>query len=191
MRRAKLLLRSILTDSHRRKKDLMLAWLDLRDAFGSVPHEILLLMMSCLGLDDNTVDIVQDIYTGSTIAVRTGKSSYTPYILQARGVIQGCQLESHQCLQVPSMRSLHHNSVPDQTGRQGVDFELRDYVNRHTSTTPTRWNKDLQPSSRSLCDQIIRVGIFNIRREVEHTQLGESHGRNPLPTLPPPPSTDG
>ena len=53
----------------------MLTWLDLRDVFGSVPHELLLLMMSRLGLDGNTVDIVWDIYTGSTIAVRTGKTS--------------------------------------------------------------------------------------------------------------------
>ena len=86
------LLRSILTDSRRRKNDLMLTWLDLRDAFGSVPHELLLLMMGRIGLDDTTVDIVRDIYTGSTIAVRTEKASFTPDIPQARGVKQGCTL---------------------------------------------------------------------------------------------------
>ena len=63
------ILRSVLTDSRRAKKDLMLAWLDLRDAFGSVPHELLILMMRRLGLDNDTTDIVRDIYSGSTIAM--------------------------------------------------------------------------------------------------------------------------
>ena len=86
------IIRSVLTNSRRAKKDLMLAWLDLRDAFGSVPHELLILMMRRLGLDNDTTDIVRDIYSGSTIAVRTGKSSYTADIPQARGVKQGCPL---------------------------------------------------------------------------------------------------
>ena len=42
--------------------------------------------------------------------------------------------------------SFHEESPPqlrpDQTGRQGVDFELRDYVNGHVSTTPMRQNKE-------------------------------------------------
>ena len=55
------LLRSIMTDSRRRKKDLLLTWLDLRDAFGSVSHHLILLLMHRLGLSGSVLEIVRDI----------------------------------------------------------------------------------------------------------------------------------
>ena len=75
-------LRSILNDSRRAKRNVLVAWLDLRDAFGSVSHELLLLIMSRLGLNGRIIDVVRDIYAGSTIAVKTGKDTYTADILQ-------------------------------------------------------------------------------------------------------------
>ena len=85
-------LRSALNDSRRRKRNIVLAWLDLRDAFGSVSHDLLLLMMSRLGLTGKTIDIVTDIYTDATVAIKTGRDSYTANIAQRRGVKQGCPL---------------------------------------------------------------------------------------------------
>ena len=38
------------------------------------------------------LEVVGDIYSHSTIAVRTGKESFTPAIPQNRGVKQGCPL---------------------------------------------------------------------------------------------------
>ena len=49
-------------------------------------------MMSRLGLCGKTFDIVADIYQGSTIAIKTGKVSFTSDIHQQRGVKQGCPL---------------------------------------------------------------------------------------------------
>ena len=86
------LLRSIMTDSRRRKKDLLLTWLDLRDAFGSVPHQLILSLMKRLGLSGSVLEAVKDIYSHSTVDVRTGRESYTPVIPQNRGVKQGCLL---------------------------------------------------------------------------------------------------
>ena len=83
------MLRSMMTDSRRRRKDALFTWLDLRDAFGSVPHELMLLLMKRLGLAGT---VIRDIYSHSTIAVRTGRESYTPAIPQNRGVKQGCPL---------------------------------------------------------------------------------------------------
>lgn len=81
-----------MTDSRRRKRDLLLTWLDLRDAFGSVPHHLMLLLMERLGLSGSVLEVVRDIYSHSTVAVRTGRESYTPAIPQNRGVKQGCPL---------------------------------------------------------------------------------------------------
>ena len=85
-------LQAIMTDSRRKKRDLLLTWLDLRDAFGSVPHDLLLSSMQRFGLSGSILTIVEDIYTGSSISVRTGKTSFTPPIPQRRGVKQGCPL---------------------------------------------------------------------------------------------------
>ena len=86
------LLRTLMTDSRRRKHNLALTWLDLRDAFGSVPHYLMLSTMKRLGLSGSVLEVVGDIYSHSTIAVRTGKESFTPAIPQNRGVKQGCPL---------------------------------------------------------------------------------------------------
>ena len=86
------LLRSILTDSRRSKNNVLLTWLDLREAFPSVSHELMLLLMGRLGLSGSVLQIVGDIYTNSTMSVRTGKESFTPRIPQKRGVKQGCPL---------------------------------------------------------------------------------------------------
>ena len=42
------LMESLLSDSKRRRKTLRIAWLDLRNAFGSVPHALLWKMMERL-----------------------------------------------------------------------------------------------------------------------------------------------
>ena len=86
------LLRSMLTDSRRQKKNLLLAWLDIREAFPSVSHYLMLFLMERLGLSGALLRVVQDIYSGATISVRTGKDSYTANIPQRRGVKQGCPL---------------------------------------------------------------------------------------------------
>ena len=42
-------LRSVLQDARRRKKDLTVSWLDLKDAYSSVPHSILLRVLWMAG----------------------------------------------------------------------------------------------------------------------------------------------
>ena len=86
------LLRSMLTDSRRRKRNLVLTWLDIREAFPSVSHQLMLLMMERLGLAGSVLPVVQDIYSAATISVRTGRDTYTTAIPQKRGVKQGCPL---------------------------------------------------------------------------------------------------
>eukprot|EP00731_Ephydatia_muelleri_P013765 Em0007g1075a len=60
------IVRSMMTDSRRRKRNLLLAWLDLRDAFGSVPHHLILNTMQRLGLSGSVLEI--DHYNSLTYA---------------------------------------------------------------------------------------------------------------------------
>ena len=86
------LLRSMLTDSRRHKQNLILVWLDLREAFPSVPHDLMRLMMERLGLSGSIIQTVSDIYSNASVSIRTGRDSYTSHIPQKRGVKQGCPL---------------------------------------------------------------------------------------------------
>ena len=81
------LLRSCLEDARRRKKKIGVAWLDLENAFGSVPTEHLLGSME----EGCTLEAVRDIYTGSTTRVKIGKVQ-TDVVECRRGVKQGCPL---------------------------------------------------------------------------------------------------
>lgn len=66
----------------------------MRDAFGSVSHDLMLLIMSRLGLIgwENLDSCSRYLPRVSTIAIKTGKNSLTPDIPQQRGVKQGCPL---------------------------------------------------------------------------------------------------
>ena len=84
-------LRSIMEDSRRKRKNLNLVWIDLRDAFGSIPYDTLWIMMERNGLTGRTLDIIQDIYTNSQTRISVDQGQTDPIISQ-RGVKQGCPL---------------------------------------------------------------------------------------------------
>ena len=81
---------SVLQDS-RRRRPIIITWLDLKDAYGSVPHQTLFTIMRLAGLGGLTLQIVRDFYHQTTTAIRTGKDRMGPITIQ-RGVKQGCPL---------------------------------------------------------------------------------------------------
>ena len=85
------LLTSVFQDSRRRRRPVYLTWLDLKDAYGSVPHEILFKIMEMAGLRGTTLEVVRDFYTNTSTTVRN-KTSTTDPISIKRGVKQGCPL---------------------------------------------------------------------------------------------------
>ena len=82
---------SVLQDSRRRKRPIIFTWLDLKDVYGSVPHQTLFTIMGLAGLGGLTLQIVRDFYHQTTTAIRTGKDKTGPITIQ-RGVKQGCPL---------------------------------------------------------------------------------------------------
>ena len=84
-------LRSILHNARRRKRPVCATWLDLKDAYSSVPHATLLRVLELAGLDGWTLDAIKDIYSGSTTRVKT-KQAITAPITCNRGIKQGCPL---------------------------------------------------------------------------------------------------
>ena len=85
------LLTSVLQDSRRRRSPICITWLDLSNAFPSVPHGVLMEMLCQTGVGPHTRDIIRDIYTDSTMCVRTAEGMTAP-IQCNKGVKQGCPL---------------------------------------------------------------------------------------------------
>ena len=78
-------------DARRKRRPLHLVWFDLRNAFGSVPHELLWFSLRSVGVPDEVASILMDIYEGSSFKVRTA-GGLTEEIPQERGVKQGCPI---------------------------------------------------------------------------------------------------
>eukprot|EP00745_Piridium_sociabile_P034781 TRINITY_DN6005_c0_g1_i12.p1 TRINITY_DN6005_c0_g1~~TRINITY_DN6005_c0_g1_i12.p1 ORF type:complete len:238 (-),score=30.23 TRINITY_DN6005_c0_g1_i12:818-1531(-) len=64
-------------------------FVDIKDAYGSVDHRIMLYAMEAAGYPKHIIDITADLYTNSTFQVQT-KRGLTPRITRSRGIIQGC-----------------------------------------------------------------------------------------------------
>ena len=67
------LMQSVL-DSKRQKKDLRIVWFDLKNAFGSIPHNKIFEMMQRLGVDQNFIDLCKDIHHQSSFKIHLGNT---------------------------------------------------------------------------------------------------------------------
>ena len=85
------LLKSLVADARRRKQKLFLAWLDIHNAFGSVPHATIRSVLRHIGVPPDLVTLVLNACTGATSVVRTPQGD-TPAIPLCAGVKQGCPL---------------------------------------------------------------------------------------------------
>ena len=74
------LLRSLMEDARRSRKSLYSVWFDFKNAFGSIPHDLLWFSMRQVGVPGEIIDIVRDIYQGSTFRVLSGDNNMTDSI---------------------------------------------------------------------------------------------------------------
>jgi len=85
------LLNTIMKDARRNQKDIFVAWLDLRNAFGSVPHGAIFAALDTMGASAQLIDLLRDVYTGASTTFNTddGPTSEVPIL---SGVKQGCPI---------------------------------------------------------------------------------------------------
>lgn len=84
-------LQEILTDARRTRRQAVVAWLDLSNAFGSVPHASIRGALVRSGAPGALINIWGSMYDGCTTRVRTA-DGYTEPIPIRSGVRQGCPL---------------------------------------------------------------------------------------------------
>ncbi|GFT34818.1 retrovirus-related Pol polyprotein from type-1 retrotransposable element R2, partial [Nephila pilipes] len=87
------LLEQAIGQARRAHKDISMTWLDLENAFGSVPHSFILGAIERAGVPESTAALVSALYTGSTSTIRV-ESGWTDPIPMRAGVRQGCPLSS-------------------------------------------------------------------------------------------------
>lgn len=75
------MLQSIITDAKRKKKGLTIAWLDLRNAFGSVPHKAIFDALQKHGLNHRTRKLIFELYDGEHYTYLGRPTGYRPFIL--------------------------------------------------------------------------------------------------------------
>ena len=85
------LLKSLVGDARRNQKDVYLAWLDLRNAFGSIPHQAIFTTLNHIGIPPPLVNLIRNAYTNATTEIRT-EQGLTESIPIYSGVKQGCPL---------------------------------------------------------------------------------------------------
>lgn len=82
------ILRSAIDVAKGRKSELAVAWLDLTNAFGSVPHELIESTLTAYGFPDTVVQVVKDMYDGASIRVKNRTAKSDPIKINS-GVKQG------------------------------------------------------------------------------------------------------
>ena len=85
------ILTSIEEEAKRNKKSVHMVWLDLTDAFGSVPHDLIWFTLEKMGLNVGTIDLFKDMYRDNKSVYQCGKI-YSDEIELKQGVKQGCPL---------------------------------------------------------------------------------------------------
>ncbi|KAK3918528.1 Retrovirus-related Pol polyprotein from type-2 retrotransposable element R2DM, partial [Frankliniella fusca] len=68
--------------------ELCVSWLDLKNAFGSVPHSAIFKLLRQHGVHSHFIDIVEEAYSGSTTTIITASGETKP-VPMASGVKQG------------------------------------------------------------------------------------------------------
>ena len=68
------LLQSLVGDARHNQKNVFLAWLDLRNAFGSIPHDALSTSLTHMGAPREFVNLISNLYTESHTQIHVSKT---------------------------------------------------------------------------------------------------------------------
>lgn len=87
------LLSAAIKDVKRNQKSVSIAWLDLRNAFGSIPHSAVYTILASIGVPEEIILLLKDVYSGATTTFLTSNGETEPVNIQA-GVKQGCPMSA-------------------------------------------------------------------------------------------------
>ncbi|GBN97321.1 hypothetical protein AVEN_34540-1 [Araneus ventricosus] len=86
-----LILQTRLEQARTRKQDLCVAWLDVTNAFGALPHQLIYSALSAAGTGSAFVNIIKDIYNDCSSKILSSDSATSPISIKSE-VKQGCPM---------------------------------------------------------------------------------------------------
>lgn len=136
-------LQTALEDSRRRGEEICVAWLDMANAFGSVPHSHILGSLRLLGLPDPMLAVIQDLYTNATTRAMTPDGLTEPIPIES-GVKQGCPLSPviFDLAMEPLLRAILHK-------KESTGYRLHDHPPRAVTTNILAYADDLTLIARN------------------------------------------
>ncbi|GBM65970.1 Retrovirus-related Pol polyprotein from type-2 retrotransposable element R2DM [Araneus ventricosus] len=84
-------LKTRLEHARLRKKSLCIAWLDVSNAFGALPHQQIYKASAAAGTGEKFIIIIKDLYTDCATKILTNNMATNPILLKS-GVKQGCPI---------------------------------------------------------------------------------------------------
>ncbi|GBN77603.1 Retrovirus-related Pol polyprotein from type-2 retrotransposable element R2DM [Araneus ventricosus] len=73
------------------KQDLCVAWLDVKNAFGAIPHQLIYNALTAAGTGEQFLNLIKDIYTDCFTSVLSNDNATGPIPINS-GVKQGCPI---------------------------------------------------------------------------------------------------
>uniref|UniRef100_A0A914EMM8 Reverse transcriptase n=1 Tax=Acrobeloides nanus TaxID=290746 RepID=A0A914EMM8_9BILA len=136
------LLRNAIHRATNSKQEIAVAWLDLTNAFGSIPHDAIIQSLQAYGFPGEFVALVRDLYTDTSTTVRT-KNNITESILIYAGVKQGCPLSPQLFnLAIEPILRRYKNRFQDPLKLNDVPIQLMAFADDLAMVSKTE--KDLQ-----------------------------------------------
>ena len=84
-------IQELLADAQRHNKQLLVTTLDFRNAFGSVPHDLIKTVLKQKGFPDNLINIIMNCYQDGTTRITTPKGISSQINIKI-GTKQGCPM---------------------------------------------------------------------------------------------------
>ncbi|KAF1330412.1 reverse transcriptase, partial [Globisporangium splendens] len=122
---------SLIDQTRRHQRTLYAVWYDLRNAFGSIPQQMLWDVLEAFGVPAEFIDCAKDIYTDSSFVILDpADATTTEPIKQERGVYQGCPLSPYLFLAAisPLLHVLQAESSSGITLGAGVTLNSTAYA---------------------------------------------------------------
>ncbi|CAM5138061.1 unnamed protein product [Eretmochelys imbricata] len=82
--------------ARRARRQCMVVWLDLANAFGSMPHHHIFATLQEFGMPENFLCVIREVYEGCSTTICSVEGE-TAAILIRSGVKQGCPLSPIIC----------------------------------------------------------------------------------------------
>ena len=167
------ILQSAIDDAKANKKCISICWLDLSNAFGSLPHGSLYQLFDSLPLPEQLREILKDIYSNTSASFCVGKSSIK--ISPSAGVRQGDALSTivFNLAAEALVRAAKSNL---NSGYQLFETTLKTTAYADDIALISSSTSEMQPIIDSLVNQAGRIGLqFNAKKCAQLTLAKGKH----------------